>query len=78
MGKAFLVREFFGDSVCFELTGLHDASTSDQIERRCVLPGLDDAVCAPPVNAVVAAEYRHTVLPSCESERRDASSAGFP
>ena len=33
VGKTFLVREFFGDSVRFELTGLHNASLSDQLEN---------------------------------------------
>jgi predicted AAA+ superfamily ATPase len=31
VGKTFLVREFFGDSICFELTGLHNTCLSDQL-----------------------------------------------
>ena len=33
VGKTFLVREFFGDAICFELTGLHGVSMSDQLEN---------------------------------------------
>jgi hypothetical protein len=33
VGKTYLVREFFGDAICFELTGLHNASMSDQLEN---------------------------------------------
>ena len=33
VGKTFLVREFFGDSISFELTGLRNASLSDQLEN---------------------------------------------
>jgi hypothetical protein len=33
VGKTFLVREFFGDTLCFELTGLHNTSMSDQLEN---------------------------------------------
>lgn len=33
VGKTFLVREFFGDSICFELTGLHSASMSEQLDN---------------------------------------------
>ena len=33
VGKTFLVREFFGDSICFELTGLHNASLSEQLDN---------------------------------------------
>jgi len=33
VGKTFLVREYFGDCICFELTGLHDASMPEQLEN---------------------------------------------
>jgi len=33
VGKTFLIREFFQDSLCFELTGIHDASRSLQLRN---------------------------------------------
>ncbi len=32
VGKTYLVREFFGDAICFELAGLHNASMGEQLE----------------------------------------------
>ena len=31
VGKTYLVREFFGDSICFEVTGMHNVSIEDQL-----------------------------------------------
>ena len=31
VGKTYLVREFFGDSICFEVTGMHQVSIEDQL-----------------------------------------------
>ena len=31
VGKTYLVREFFGDSICFEVTGMHKVSIEDQL-----------------------------------------------
>lgn len=33
VGKTFLVREFFGEAICFELTGIHGVSLADQLEN---------------------------------------------
>ena len=33
VGKTFLVREFFGEAICFELTGMHGVSLVDQLEN---------------------------------------------
>jgi len=31
VGKTYLVREYFGDSICFEITGMHQVSLDDQL-----------------------------------------------
>lgn len=31
IGKTFLIREFFGEELCFEVTGIHGASTATQL-----------------------------------------------
>ena len=33
VGKTFLVREFFGDHLCFELTGVRDAPLGEQLQN---------------------------------------------
>ncbi len=33
VGKTFLVREFFGEAICFELTGIHGVSRAHQLEN---------------------------------------------
>ncbi|NLS91762.1 MAG: AAA family ATPase [Planctomycetaceae bacterium] len=33
VGKTFLVREYFGERLCFELTGVHDASLTEQLQN---------------------------------------------
>ena len=33
IGKTHLVREFFGDAICFEITGKHDATLGEQLEN---------------------------------------------
>lgn len=33
VGKTFLVREFFRDRICFELTGVHDAPLAEQLQN---------------------------------------------
>jgi hypothetical protein len=33
VGKTFLVREFFGDDICFELVGVHQASLTEQLRN---------------------------------------------
>lgn len=33
VGKTFLIREFFKDEICFELTGLHEGSMADQLRE---------------------------------------------
>lgn len=33
MGKTYLVREFFDDKICFELTGIHKATLREQLEN---------------------------------------------
>ena len=31
VGKTYLVREFFDNALCFEITGIHRASLNDQL-----------------------------------------------
>ncbi|RLE00454.1 MAG: ATP-binding protein, partial [Bacteroidetes bacterium] len=31
VGKTFLIREFFGERICFEIVGIHDATTQEQL-----------------------------------------------
>lgn len=31
VGKTFLIREFFDDKICFEIVGIHNASTKEQL-----------------------------------------------
>ena len=33
VGKTFLIREFFQDEICFELTGIHGGSLADQLRE---------------------------------------------
>ena len=33
VGKTFLIREFFKDEICFELTGIHGGSLADQLRE---------------------------------------------
>lgn len=33
VGKTYLIREFFDDRICFELTGIHKAKLSEQLEN---------------------------------------------
>ncbi len=33
VGKTYLVREFFDDKICFELTGIHKATLREQLEN---------------------------------------------
>jgi len=48
VGKTYLVREFFGDSICLELTGLHDATMADQLVNVAEALGKAMGLAVPP------------------------------
>ena len=39
VGKTFLINEFFSDLICFEITGIHNASKKEQLENFSVALG---------------------------------------
>ena len=51
VGKTFLVREFFGEAIRFELVGIHGASLADQLENFAIAlaraKGLSDKLRPP-------------------------------
>ena len=36
VGKTFLIREFFDNRICFELTGIHNATLTEQLENFAI------------------------------------------
>ena len=51
VGKTFLVREFFGEAIRFELTGIHGVSLADQLENFATAlgraKGASEKLCPP-------------------------------
>jgi len=66
VGKTFLIREVYGDAICFELIGMHDAGAPRQLRAFAGALGL----AAPPADWQRAFEHLRAFVTARLERRR--------
>ncbi|MBU2651832.1 MAG: AAA family ATPase [Bacteroidetes bacterium] len=80
VGKTYLIREFFNSDIEFELTGLHNASLSDQLENFAEAMGRSIALGVQPKTPVswkAAFQMLETYLESFPPKKRNKKRVVF-